>query len=106
MYIVTNLNDSGAGSLRDAVSEPNRVCYCHPDRNSLFFIPCQIVVFNVGGLITIKDRIVFSSDVTVAGQTAPGQGITVYGNGVSFSGADNTITRYIRFRMGTTGRSF
>lgn len=57
----------------------------------------------MGGLITITSRIVVSSHVTIAGQTAPGQGITVYGNGVSYSGADNTITRYIRYRMGKTG---
>lgn len=55
-------------------------------------------------MITITSRIVVSSRVTIAGQTAPGQGITVYGNGVSYSGADNTITRYIRYRMGTTGK--
>ncbi|KAF9053881.1 pectin lyase-like protein [Hymenopellis radicata] len=88
VYVVTNLNDSGAGSLRDAVSASNR-----------------IVVFAVGGLITIDDRIVVSSRVTIAGQTAPGDGITVYGNGFSFSNADNTITRYIRIRMGTSGDS-
>ncbi|KAF8077821.1 polysaccharide lyase family 1 protein [Lyophyllum atratum] len=88
VYVVTNLNHSGAGSFRDAVSQSNR-----------------IVVFAVGGLITITSRIVVSSHVTIAGQTAPGQGITVYGNGVSYSAADNTITRYIRFRMGTTGDS-
>ncbi|KAG6867029.1 hypothetical protein C0991_003946 [Blastosporella zonata] len=88
VYIVTNLNDSGAGSFRDAVSQSNR-----------------IVVFAVGGLITITDRIVVSSHVTIAGQTAPGQGITVYGNGISYSAASNTITRFIRFRMGTTGDS-
>ncbi|KAF8892458.1 polysaccharide lyase family 1 protein [Infundibulicybe gibba] len=88
VYVVTNLNDSGAGSFRDAVSQSNR-----------------IVVFAVGGLITITDRIVVSSHVTIAGQTAPGQGITVYGNGLSYSGADNTITRYIRYRMGKSGDS-
>jgi hypothetical protein len=63
----------------------------------------QIVVFAVGGTININDRIVVSPHVTIAGQTAPGGGITVYGNGVSYSGADNTITRYIRYRMGTSG---
>ncbi|KAF9469196.1 pectin lyase-like protein [Collybia nuda] len=88
VYVVTNLNDSGSGSFRDAVSQSGR-----------------IVVFAVGGLITISSRIVVSSRVTIAGQTAPGQGITVYGNGVSYSGADNTITRYIRYRMGKTGDS-
>lgn len=61
------------------------------------------MVFAVGGVINISSRIVVSSHVTIAGQTAPGQGITVYGNGVSYSGADNTITRYIRYRMGRSG---
>ncbi|KAF9454642.1 polysaccharide lyase family 1 protein [Macrolepiota fuliginosa MF-IS2] len=88
VYVVTNLNDSGTGSFRDAVSQSGR-----------------IVVFSVGGIIKISSRIVVSSHVTIAGQTAPGQGITVYGNGVSYSGADNTITRHIRYRMGTTGDS-
>ncbi|KAL0946678.1 hypothetical protein HGRIS_012866 [Hohenbuehelia grisea] len=64
-----------------------------------------IVVFAVGGLIKITSRIVVSSHVTIAGQTAPGQGITVYGNGISYSAASNTITRYIRFRMGKIGDS-
>ena len=88
VYHVTNLNDSGAGSLRDAVSKPNR-----------------IVVFDVAGVINIKDRIVFSNNLYVAGQTAPGEGITVYGNGVSFTGASNIIVRYMRFRMGHKGSS-
>ncbi|KAJ6597088.1 pectin lyase-like protein [Mycena vulgaris] len=86
VYIVSNLNDSGAGSFRDAVSQPNR-----------------IVVFSVGGLITITNRIVVSPNIYIAGQTSPGQGITVYGNGLSYSSANNTITRYIRYRMGITG---
>ena len=86
VYHVTNLNDAGSGSLRDAVSQPNR-----------------IVVFDVSGVIRINSRIVFKNNLYVAGQTAPGEGITVYGDGVSFSGADNTIVRYMRFRMGAVG---
>ena len=86
IYHVTNLNDTGTGSLRDAVSQPNR-----------------IVVFDVSGIIRINSRIVFKNDLYVAGQTAPGEGVTVYGDGVSFSGADNIIVRYMRFRMGAVG---
>jgi hypothetical protein len=86
VYVVTNLNDTGAGSLRDAVSKPDR-----------------IVVFSIGGLITIKDRMVVSKRVSILGQTAPGDGISVYGNGWSFSNADDAIVRYIRIRMGKSG---
>lgn len=88
VYIVSNLNDSGTGSLRDAVSQSDR-----------------IVVFQVGGLIKIKERIVVSKRVSILGQTAPGDGITVYGNGWSFSNADDAIVRYIRIRMGKGGSS-
>ncbi|MBR2235007.1 MAG: autotransporter-associated beta strand repeat-containing protein [Prevotella sp.] len=88
VYHVTNLNDSGSGSLRDAVSQPNR-----------------IIVFDVAGVIHIQSRMVFKNNLYVAGQTAPGEGITVYGNGVSFSGATNIIVRYMRFRMGMGGDS-
>jgi hypothetical protein len=79
VYVVSNLNDSGEGSLRDAVSKTDR-----------------IVVFSVGGVIKISDRIVVSKRVTILGQTAPGDGITVYGNGWSFSNANDAIVRYIR----------
>ncbi|HEX2101155.1 MAG TPA: hypothetical protein VHF69_10850, partial [Candidatus Synoicihabitans sp.] len=88
VYVVTNLNDSGPGSFRDAVSQPNRY-----------------VVFAVGGVIPISSRIVVASNLTIAGQTAPGEGITVYGNGLSFSNANHTITRYLRIRMGVGGDS-
>lgn len=88
VYHVTNLNDSGQGSLRDAVSQPNR-----------------IVVFDVAGVIKINSRIVFSKNLYVAGQTAPGEGVVVYGDGVSFSGASNIIVRHMRFRMGKGGTS-
>ncbi len=86
VYHVTNLNDAGTGSFRDAISQPNR-----------------IVVFDVGGIINISSRIVVSNNITIAGQTAPGDGIVIYGNGLSFSGANNTICRYLRVRMGING---
>lgn len=88
VYHVTNLNDSGTGSLRDAVSTANR-----------------IIVFDVAGVINLQSRLVFKNNLYVAGQTAPGEGITVYGNGVSFSGASNIIVRHMRFRMGHKGDS-
>ena len=88
VYHVTNLNDSGDGSFRDAVSQSNRT-----------------VVFDVGGIINIVDRIVVKNNVTIAGQTSPGDGIVIYGNGMSFSNANNSITRYIRVRMGINGTS-
>lgn len=88
IYHVTNLDDSGKGSLRDAVSQPNR-----------------IIVFDVAGVIKLKSRLVFSKNLTIAGQTAPGEGVVVYGNGVSFSAAENIIVRYLRIRMGIGGTS-
>lgn len=88
VYHVTNLNDSGTGSLRDAVSQKNR-----------------IIVFDVSGCIKLNSRLVFQPNLYVAGQTAPGEGITVYGNGVSFSGASNIIVRHMKFRMGHNGDS-
>ncbi|MBP5257227.1 MAG: autotransporter-associated beta strand repeat-containing protein [Prevotella sp.] len=88
VYHVTNLNDSGTGSFRDAVSQPNR-----------------IVVFDVAGVIRISSRLSVKANITIAGQTAPGEGITIYGNGISFSDANNTICRYLRVREGVVGSS-
>lgn len=79
---VTNLNATGEGSLADAVSQPNR-----------------IVVFDVGGVINITGgAITVASNVTIAGQTAPGEGITIYGGRVIASNNSNIIMRYIRMR--------
>jgi hypothetical protein len=87
VYHVTNLNDNGAGSFRDAVSVSNR-----------------IIVFDVGGVINIATRIVVKKNIYIAGQTAPGGGITIYGNGVALNGdSGNNIIRYIRIRMGKNG---
>jgi hypothetical protein len=86
VYYVTNLNDRGPGSFRDAVSESNRT-----------------VVFAVGGIIRLDSRISVAPNITIAGQTAPGGGITIHGDGLSFTGADNTIARYFRVRQGVGG---
>jgi autotransporter-associated beta strand protein len=88
VYHVTNLKDSGTGSLRDAVSTANR-----------------IIVFDTAGVIKITSALTFASNLYIAGQTAPGEGITVYGQRVTFTGADNTICRYMKFRMGIIGTS-
>jgi hypothetical protein len=87
VYHVTNLSDTGPGSFRDAVSVANR-----------------IIVFDVGGIINTGERIVIKKNIYVAGQTAPGGGITIYGNGVALNGdSGNNIIRYIRIRMGKNG---
>ena len=83
---VTTLDDSGAGSFRDAVSKSHRT-----------------VVFDVGGIIRLKANVAVSSDVSILGQTAPGDGIMLYGRSVSFSGQNNVIVRYLRFRAGIAG---
>lgn len=83
IYHVTNLNDSGSGSFRDAVSKPNR-----------------IVIFDVSGTIYLKSVLTFSQNLTILGQTAPGEGVQVYGHRVTFSGANNIIVRHMRFRLG------
>lgn len=86
---VTNLNAAGTGSLADAVSQPNR-----------------FVVFDVGGVIDITGKsITISSNITIAGQTAPGEGITIYGGRVIASKAKNVIMRYIRMRGGKSVNS-
>jgi pectate lyase len=83
---VINLNDSGPGSFRDAVSAEKRV-----------------VIFDVGGVIHIKSPLSIASDITLAGQSAPGDGVAIYGSAVSLSDASNIIVRYMRFREGISG---
>ncbi len=84
VYHVTNLNDSGEGSFRDAVSQGNR-----------------IVVFDVSGYIDLDSNVNISKgNMTILGQTAPGDGITFRSNNIKVSGK-NVIVRYLKFRVGS-----
>ena len=85
IYHVTTLADSGPGSLRDAVSAGHR-----------------IVVFDVGGYIALNSVLRMASDITIAGQTAPGEGVATRNYEVSFTEVTNAVVRYIRFRQGIT----
>jgi hypothetical protein len=80
---VTNLDDSGPGSLREGVSHGHRT-----------------ISFDVGGCVQLKSILPIASDLTIDGATAPGDGIGTNGHEVSFSGSKNVICRYIRFRQG------
>ncbi len=83
VYKVTNLNDSGTGSLRDAISQSNRT-----------------VVFDISGVINLLSILYCADNITIAGQTAPEGGITIDGNTTRFTDVDNLIVRHIRFKGG------
>lgn len=90
VYVVTNLEDYGKndtpieGSLRKGL-ESNRT-----------------IVFNVAGNIELKESLRFAGleNITIAGQTAPGDGITISGWDTNISNSKNIIIRYVRFRPG------
>ena len=87
---VTNLNDDGPGSLREAVSRD---------------IGPRTIVFAVAGMITLKSRLVIDQPyVTIAGQTAPGKGICIRQAPVGIV-ANDAVIRFLRVRLGS-GRTF
>lgn len=84
---VTNLNDSGPGSLRAAVEAEGP----------------RTVVFHVSGRIKLASKLVVrraNSRLTIAGQTAPGLGICISDYNFGVLGASDVIVRYIRVRPG------
>jgi hypothetical protein len=86
VIVVTNLNDSGPGSFREACETGGP----------------RIVVFNVAGIIRLKDRVSIRAPyITIAGNTAPGDGICIAGDTVELNTHD-IIVRHMRFRRGKT----
>lgn len=86
VLVVKNLNDSGPGSFREA-------CEAGGPR---------IIIFNVAGIIQLQERIrIRAPYVTIAGNTAPGDGVCIAGNTVELETHD-IIIRHMRFRRGAT----
>lgn len=86
VIVVSNLNDSGPGSFREAVEQAGP----------------RIVVFNVAGVIRLKAPVSIRAPyITLAGNTAPGDGICISGNTVQLDTHD-VVVRHMRFRRGKT----
>ncbi|HEY1790768.1 MAG TPA: polysaccharide lyase [Verrucomicrobiae bacterium] len=86
IFVVTNLNDSGPGSFREACEAAGP----------------RIVVFNVAGIIHLQRPIYLEAPyITIDGHTAPGDGVCIADNGI-VDNAHDVVIRYMRFRRGNT----
>jgi Pectinesterase/MBG domain/Bacterial Ig-like domain/Carboxypeptidase regulatory-like domain/Immunoglobulin domain len=86
IYHVTNLNDAGAGSLREGIATATGP---------------RTIVFDLSGTIYLDSRLVINKPfITLAGQTAPGDGITVAGWTTVVDATQHVVIRYMRFRGG------
>lgn len=86
VLVVTNLNDDGPGSFRWACEQGG----------------ARIIVFNVSGIINLKTPVILRAPyVTIAGQTAPGDGVCIAGESFQVDTHD-VIVRHMRFRRGNT----
>ncbi|MDR2840549.1 MAG: polysaccharide lyase [Paludibacter sp.] len=86
VLIVTNLNDSGEGSFRWACEQGG----------------ARIIVFNVAGIIRLTSPVIIRAPyLTIAGQTAPGDGICIAGETV-WCNTHDVVIRHVRFRRGET----
>ncbi|MBD2757798.1 pectate lyase family protein [Spirosoma validum] len=87
VIVVTSLEDRGPGTLRDACEQGG----------------ARTIVFNVAGIIKLKTPLIIRAPyITIAGQTAPGDGVCVAGESVWINTHD-VLIRYMRFRRGETG---
>ncbi len=85
VVFVTNLDDSGPGSLRQAVRQRGP----------------RTVIFRVSGIVQLKSPLTITEPfLTIAGETAPGDGICLRYEGISIEGASDVIIRYLRVRPG------
>jgi len=85
VYHVTNLNNTGTGSLRNGITSATGA---------------RTIVFDISGTISLDSTLrVNKSNITIAGQTAPGMGILIRNYGVTVD-SGNTILRHIRIRPG------
>jgi hypothetical protein len=87
---VTNLNDSGEGSLRDAIENP------------IYGTTPRTIIFDVSGRIILNSRLSINKPyITIAGQTAPGKGICISGHAFGIGGVNDVIIRHMRLRVGS-----